>query len=166
MPHQPTAPPGIPFFARIDRFHCECPNCTTMIVAHKDPTLSGAILERLKHGRTLYNPISSVLCCPKCRRTFGVGLLLWSIAPGGQRGFAPADHQPTRRQLAALAKYSYGIWVAEPKRQGEPFNVAVDGECTCPREAGGWRPSCPVHGWEAFEAGQAALDQEPPPDEG
>jgi hypothetical protein len=164
MPHQPTSPPGTPFFGRIDKFHCECPNCATLIVAHKDPSLKTATLTRLKHGRTLYNPISSTLTCPQCRKTFGVGLLLWPIAPGGQRGPIPSDHQPTRRQLVELAKYSYGIWAAEPRRQGEPFNVAVDGECTCPPR--GWRPSCPVHGWDAFEAGQKALDKEPPEGEG
>lgn len=40
MPHEPTAPPGIPIFARVDRFHCECPTCGALIVGDVDPRRS------------------------------------------------------------------------------------------------------------------------------
>jgi hypothetical protein len=161
MPHQPTAPPGTRFFARVDRFHCECPSCGALIVAAKDPRLE-ATSPRLKRRRgTTYNPISSVLHCWSCRTTFGVGLLLWPLGRGGRKHRIPADHQPTRRQLRELAQYSCGIWAAEIKRQGDSLNVAIDQECTCTPP--GWSPGCPVHGWEAFMDSQNELPDLPPP---
>ena len=148
MPHQPTAPPGSRFFGRIDKFHCECPNCGQLIVAAKDPKLESHS-PRLKRRRgTLYNPISSTLYCPGCRMGFGVGLLLWPLGRSGRKHAIPSDHKPTRRQLRDLAQYSYGIWTAEIKRQGDTLNIAVDQECSCPE--GGWREHCPVHGWAQY----------------
>ena len=145
MPHVPHAPEGTRFFARIDRFHCECPSCGTLIVAHKDPQVAvGSPRLRQRRG-TLYNPITSVLYCPGCHRAYGVGLMLWPLRRGGGAKRIPADHQPTRRQMRALAQYAYGIWATEIRRQGDELNIAIDQECSCPE--GGWRESCPVHGW-------------------
>lgn len=146
MPHAPSAPPGTRFFARVDRFHCECPSCGTLCVASKDADVRHLVAGR-RRRTTMYNPISSTLYCPGCRKAWGVGLLLWPLARGGGKRTIPADHQPTRRQLRELAQYSYGIWTSEITRQGAELNIAIDQECTCPRSEGGWKPSCPVHGW-------------------
>lgn len=169
MPHRPSAPPGIRFFARLDRFHCECPACGQLIVAHKDarapePTRKSRTAAFKRSRYTQYNPITSILTCPACRLSFGVGLLLWPLARGRRRARIPADHQPTRRQLRQLAQYSYGIWGEEVKQQGDELNIAIDQECTCPQLEGGWRESCPVHGWEAFKAlREGEVDTPPPP---
>lgn len=146
MPHVPNAPSGVRFFGRIDRFHCECPACGQIIVAAKDPQEKGPKLARLRRKLTTYNPITSVLYCPHCRLSFGVGLVLWPLRRGASGARLPADHQPTRRQMRELAAKSYGIWAEELKRQGDELNIAIDGECTCPET--GSSPSCPVHGWE------------------
>lgn len=160
MPHVPEAPAGSRFFARIDRFHCECPACGALIVAHKDPSVRTSSPAMTKRRRTLYNPIMSIVTCPSCRRAFGVGLMLWSLGRGGPGRRVPADHQPTRRQLRELASYSYGVWAAEIKRQGDELNIAIDQECCCPRSEGGWAPRCPVHGWEQVKRQQAEIDPE------
>lgn len=169
MPHQPTAPAGTRFFARLDRFHCECPACGAMIVASKDPRLTPTHLRRTKRRMTTYNPIASVVVCPSCRKSFGVGLLLWPLSRGGRKALVPEDHQPTRRQLRDLSAYSYGIWAAEIKQQGDSLNVAIDAECLCPQDLGGWRPDCPVHGSAEYRARRAAEDaargERPPEDE-
>lgn len=157
MPHESTAPAGTRFFARLDRFHCECPSCACLIVAAKDPNQTPARLRRMGARLTTYNPLTSTLYCPRCRRSFGVGLLLWPIQRGGRKHQIPADHQPTRRQLRDLAQYAYGIWADEVKKQGDALNVAVDQACTCPQEEGGWAPRCPVHGWERHLERQRAL---------
>jgi hypothetical protein len=163
MPHVPHLPPSTRFFGRIDRFHCECPSCGQLIVAHKDPRILGALPPGISRRRTTYNPISSVLYCPGCGMAFGVGLLLWPLRRGGGKHTVPADQQPTRRQQRELSQYMYGVWMAEARRQGSALNLAIDEDCTCPREEGGWRPGCPVHGWEAFMRRQATLDDPGPP---
>jgi hypothetical protein len=149
MPHTPTAPPGTRFFGRIDRFHCECPSCGTIIVAHKDTTISSQHRAFKQRRATQYNPITSVVYCPGCRRSFGVGLVLWPYRRGPHQAI-PADHQPTRREMRQLAQYSYGLWGLEIKKQGDELNIAIDEECCCPRTEGGYAMACPVHGWEAF----------------
>jgi len=143
MPHVPKSPEGIRFFARIDRFHCECPACGAMIVAHKDPSIPKTHSAFKRRRATQYNPIASQLTCPECRRTFGVGLVLWPLRRGARRTNLPADHQPTLRELRALAGQAYGLWASEIKRQGDALNLAIDAECICP--PGGWRGDCLVH---------------------
>jgi rubredoxin len=143
MPHVPSSPPGTRFFARIDRFHCECPACGQLIVAHKDyaKRITDSAFKRRR--ATVYNPIASQLTCPGCHRIFGVGLVLWPLRRGGRRKDIPADHQPTLREIRALAGQAYGIWTTEAKRQGDAINLAIDAECICP--PGGWRGDCLVH---------------------
>ncbi len=162
MPHVPNAPRGVRFFARVDRFHCECPNCGQLIVAGKDPTASPERLRHLRRRQTLYNPMSSTLYCPGCRKAFGVGLLLWPLGRAHGKT-TPADQVPTRRQLRELAQYAQGIWPEDPKHPGDPLNLAIDSDCTCP--PGGWKPHCPVHGWDtrqhALEEGGGPEDEEP-----
>jgi hypothetical protein len=160
MPHTPTAPPGTRFFGRVDRFHCECPHCATIIVAHKDVTIGSQHSAFKRPRATQYNPITSVVYCPGCRRSFGVGLLLWPLSRGGPGRQIPSDHQPTRREMRQLAQYAYGLWGLEIKHQGDALNIAIDQECICPRTEGGWMPSCPVHGWDQFKAQQEELRAE------
>lgn len=161
MPHVPKSPDGTRFFARVDRFHCECPACGTMIVAHKDGRLGVEHSAYKRRRATQYNPIAAQLTCPGCRRVFGVGLILWPLQRGGRRATVPADHQPTRRELRALAGQAYGIWATEVKRQGAALNLAIDAECKCP--PGGWRGDCPVHPrlfGEAVSAGGVEAEQD------
>lgn len=174
MPQQPTAPLGIRFFARLDRFHCECPSCTALIVADLDPRRSRqrdilaqrATRRRHKPGETSrqrvtadsahpYNPFTAVLTCPSCGRVWQAGLLLWSLPSGTRTPWqAPPDTKPTRRQLAQLRAYAGGRWPWQAKRSGEEINVAVVAECLCP-PPDGWAPHCPVHGSDFVLSGQA-----------
>lgn len=146
MPHEPTAPEGIRFFGRIDKFHCECPCCGCIIVARGDMKLRDQRAAAMHRREFTYNPITSLLYCPRCRRGFGVGLLLWSMSPGGVKK-VPADQQPTLEQLYALRQYNVAIWGRRIRRSGDELNVVVDGECICPRAKGGFSQRCPVHGW-------------------
>ena len=156
MPHQPSPPPGTRFFARLDQFHCECPACGAMILARKDGRIAQSHSAFKRRRGTLYNPITSVVYCPGCRRAFGCGLILWPLnAHSGARKI-PADHKPTRRQLSNLQQSAYGIWGLEIKKSGAELNIAVDQECTCP-EPDGWDPICPVHSWARAKAEQEAL---------
>lgn len=161
MPHVPTAPAGVRFWARLDSFHCECPACGQVLIARRE---SRRQIPKIKRRSIQYDPIASRLTCPACRRVFGVGLLLWPLRAGGRSSMhkIPADHKPTRRQLRQLAQYSYGIWTTEIKRQGEALNLAIDAECTCPELDGGWRESCPVHGWARWEEEQRQIPDPPP----
>jgi len=148
MAHIPIAPPGIRFFGRVDRFHCECPACGHLIMADKEGTHTHIAPRRRQ--RTQYNPITARVSCPSCRRTFGVGLLLWSLK-GGSKHAIPADQIPTTEQARQMAQYgAVARWPAEVRRQGEALNRVIDSGCTCPQLEGGWRPTCPVHGWEAM----------------
>lgn len=144
MPHQLSPPPGTRFFARLDKFHCECPACGTLIIAHKDGGLNRDRRAFTRRRLTQYNPITSTLYCHHCRRAFGVGLILWPLSRGGGAKRIPEDHRPTRRQIHDLAQSAYGLWAREVKRAGESLNVAIDQECICP-QPDGWAPSCPVH---------------------
>lgn len=60
----------------------------------------------------------------------------------------PQDQKPTLDQLARIRSYAKGFVAQQAKRRGDPVNVYVTEECSCPREKGGWAPACPVHGWE------------------
>ena len=165
MPRQPALPPGVPFFARIDNFHCECPACGDLLYGEKDPR--SQYRARQAHRRaSAYNPLTAQLRCPSCGHIYGVGLVLWSLDPGPKStptvDRIPADQQPTARQRAQLRAYTVGIWADERKVQGDPVNILVEQPCTClpgdeirPERGGGQRgrdrferdPFCPVHGW-------------------
>lgn len=168
MPHQPTSPPGPRFFGRVYAFDCECPRCGQLIIA-RDQSRSEARLRKQMYkklkGHTSYNPVLSRVRCGGCGRIFGVGLLFWPVKrPGGRArkpALLPEDHKPNRRQLAMLRQYSHGIWAEAITRQGDSLNVAVDLECSCPEEEGGWAPACPVHGWAQVEKEQARINAEP-----
>ena len=162
MPHEPTAPPGTSIFARIDRFHCECPSCGSLVVAAIDLRRSRErdILakrankqrrtqtsrEHARQNRTHpYNPFLQTLTCPSCERVYIVGLLLWTPRRGSWKVRPPADTLPNRRQIAQLRAYAESKWPWQLKRFGDPVNVVVEGECCCPAPDGR-DPACPIHG--------------------
>lgn len=176
MPRQPHAPPGISIFARVDRFHCECPTCGALIVGDVDPRRSQkrdilakranlesanarltsrrrktSARERAKSNRKYpYNAYLQSLTCPYCDRVYIVGLLLWSPQQGTWNQRAPADTLPNRRQLAELRAHAASKWPWQAIRHGENVNVFVTTPCTCPQA--GCDPACPVHGNEVSKA--------------
>jgi len=167
MPRPDHAPDGVRFFARVDRFVCECPACGHLIHAYFDHPAKVRRQEAQRKRpsaprRHVYNPLTSRVCCPLCRRIWAVGLILYPVArraPSKQ----PTDQKPTYRQLLALRQYAGGI-LAEQVRQGDDaVNVAICADCTCPDSYGAWAPACPIHGWERTKAWQAAHQGEPPP---
>jgi hypothetical protein len=151
-PRVPRVPPDtLRFFARIDRFTCECPRCGQIIQAHFDRAIGQIRREQAENKRPArglrmtYNPLSSRLTCPQCRRTFGVGLLLYPVHPRAT-GRQPVDTRPTYQQLMDIRQQAGGFFVHQPKRGADPVNLAVEAECSCPPR--GRRSDCPIHGWE------------------
>ena len=141
------------FFARLDRFVCECPRCTTLIHAHFDLPVGNIrskqrARRRPSRAKTMtYNPFSSRLTCPMCRKTWGVGLLLYPVhrrSPSAQ----PADQKPTYHQLLQLRQYAGGFLAERVLKGADEVNVAMTADCTCPQEAGGIDMGCPIHGWD------------------
>ena len=169
MPIEPTAPPGVRIYARIDRFHFECPYCLWLVVSDIDPKRShqrdiqaqraagykggrpkrseGSIRARARENPAHpYNSFLQLVVCPQCGRTFFVGLLLWSPPLGVRHLYiAPADAKPDRRQRAAQRQYTISKWAKMTKRSGESVNVLVEGECVCANPSR-LRADCPVHG--------------------
>ena len=166
MPRPDTLPQGVlRFFARVDRFTCECPRCGQLIQAHFDRSSGISVGEvrrkeaqrktiKLRGRHLTYNPLTSRLTCPRCRRLFAVGLLLYPVQERSRQQ-QPQDTQPTYKQLLALRQLQGGgFLVNTPIRGRDSVNLAVQGTCTCTL-VGRWdalrvRPSstCPVHGWE------------------
>lgn len=152
MPRLPRNPadPGQRFFAQINRFICECPKCGYLIHAYFDQKT-----RTLPRGgkpaparSCVYNPLSSRLTCPQCRRTWGVGLLVYPVAQRVQSR-QPADQRPTLEQLLTLRSYGGG-WLSPTEIRGaDEMNLVITAECVCPDVAGGLSMACPVHGWKA-----------------
>lgn len=169
MPKQPSAPAGVPIFARLHRFDVECPACLCLMLAGFGGRASDL---RVSHQRTrgIYNPLLARLTCPSCRATFGVGLLLWRIKPShpSRRRQRPADQVPSPAQRAAIRTARLSLLAADRQRQGDPLNVFVEDACTCPEGLDGrigWARHCPVHGSDAFNARLASQDDDLPPDD-
>lgn len=167
MPRVPTLPPALRLFGRIDRFTCECPRCAQLIQAHFDKPVGQVrrqIATRKHHGggaRFTYNPLTSRLTCPRCHRTFGVGLLLYPVHERSQPQ-QPYDTQPTYRQLIALRQLGGGFILEKPIKGRDSVNILVEGTCSC--KFGRTYENCPVHGWaeqlgEKTPAAQAELDK-------
>ena len=152
MSRPPYAPSGQRFFARIDRFHCECPHCANIILGERKgvsrETFRVQARKRVRRVAQAYNEISSTLRCPYCLRVWQVGLILWPIKLGPQPQGMPKDCKPTRAQMAQLAQYSVGIVAKQRIMKGDSVNVCVTAECTCPMGIGGWDTGCPIHGWD------------------
>lgn len=167
MPRQPKAPNLVGrVFARVDKFHTECPRCGEIIMAqfsgraHAQQQIAtlarqGSLAQRAQ--ARAYNPITSVLRCPYCHAVYMVGLLIWPVRLGRQEPRVPADQRPTKAQALRLRQYAKGFVAAQQIARGDAVNVYVTAECTCPVAEGGWTPSCPVHGWETV---QRAIDEQ------
>jgi hypothetical protein len=154
MPHVPAAPPADRFFARIDKFECECPSCGRLISSALDkrnPTRATAEARQLQ-ARTnkriwdsVWNPHSQRLACPWCRKSFVAGLLLYPVKPHGGRPLdAPPDVALTSRELAVMRQRAQGWYVRQLYRAGQHVNQAVMTPCSCPEP--GWSVTCPLHG--------------------
>lgn len=146
---------GPRLFARIDRFHVECPKCLTLIVSDSDPRLDArtftpteqkgtkrvrARRERAEPNKAHpYNPYLAQLRCPVCSAVYFVGLLLWSPKPNARTlNLPPSDTVPTPQQRAALRARAASYWAKRTQAAGGKVNRDA-GECSCPEE-------CPVHG--------------------
>ncbi len=168
--HEDRLPPGTPrVFGRIDRFTCECPRCGQLIHVHldrpgqlrrslsyKDPRDPPGAPKRPKTGGKflmMYNPLTSRLTCPQCQRVFGVGLLLYPVAPRAAPS-QPRDQRATWAQMLAIRQLAGGFFMdkATPITGDDSLNIAIDHECTCwledsqpPRMH--YVQNCPIHGW-------------------
>lgn len=166
-PHTLPGDPRQRFFARIDRFVCECPKCGELILAYFDSSPRARRFRKQKDredGRTrasVYNPLTATVCCPGCRKAFGVGLLLWPLQERKQRK-TPPDIKPTWKQLLELRRSGGGFMGDHPIDGAEEVNAAIVADCLC--QDGGLHMGCPIHGWEAanrkIEAGQDRAREE------
>jgi hypothetical protein len=159
MPHVAQLPAASRFFARIDRFECECPSCGQIILSSrqargydldrlKSPSEQRAAAKLLPQNRSvrrlIYNPLTQRLKCPHCNTSYTVGLLLYPLHHGGRyRPVQPPDTIPSRREMAELRRYAGGWWLNQQRKQDDPVNQVVDNPCRCQPQA--WVPGCPVH---------------------
>lgn len=155
MPRPPNLPPDR-FFARVDRFVCECPFCGVIIHANFAEKLSRIQQQQVQRQRTKralelgrspdrgralqFNPLTSRLCCPSCRKVWAVGLVLYPVA-GQKAGRQPEDQRPTWQQLLELRQLAGGVLGDGVISGEEPVNLAVESACTCEVD----RAGCPVH---------------------
>lgn len=163
MPKVNKLPASTRFFARVERFVCECPRCGSIILAHIQPASGQSRTQMLTERRRRwtrgfvpgapYNPVTCRLTCPSCRRTWGVGLILWPVPrSGGGRGvLQPPDARLSARQRTEMRQYSEGRFAHLPLAKGGEHNLAVTSECTCPMPDG-MDMGCPIHGWAATNA--------------
>ena len=160
MPHVPKMPPATRFFARLDRFSCECPACGKVIYTGRGITGQPRRLEAVYKARAnaagklrnrsvwklQWNPITQRLVCPYCTTPFTAGLVLYTVPPGAYRSLTPPpDTIPTPHQRAELRRLAGGYFGKDPHKQTAEVNLVIDDPCTC-SEVTGWSPSCPVHG--------------------
>jgi FtsZ-binding cell division protein ZapB len=174
VPRVPTLPEGaLRIFARVDRFHCECPCCGELLRAAFGTASIGQIRRaEAKHHRhhtrksstlkaavAMYNPLTQRLKCPRCYRTWGVGLLLYPVAERLQPQ-QPYDTKPTWAQLLALRQTStIAFMVDKPLSGSTSVNILVEGACTCEgRRFGRADPRCPIHGTEELLPPAPALE--------
>lgn len=141
------APVGPWLFARVDRFHVECPNCLTIIVSDVDPKRATRIYKRGKRltGRQAratanpfhpYNPYLQQLRCPTCERIYFVGLLLWQPRANTRSlNKPPLDTVPTPQQRAQLRQLARSTFGRQRKRAGDPVNVHTELEDDLPELA-------------------------------
>jgi uncharacterized C2H2 Zn-finger protein len=168
MPRTTTAPPSDRFFARLDKFECECPHCGKLIYTAMDrrahtvrqQTLSKRMAVRLTpESRRLYdsvwNPCTQRLKCPSCGKVYMAGLLLFSVPPGLKNIIdPPPDVLPDAREVAQSRQKAGGWHAARPRQRGEPVNVVVTTPCSCPHP--GWSAGCAVHG-DPVQLGPSAV---------
>lgn len=160
MPHLSATPATTRFFARLDRFECECPSCGHLLFTSMDDRslpvrLQGVSARRSAAGRTprnssvrkmVWNPLTQRLRCPYCRQVFVAGLVLHPLASGAHIPTdPPPDVVPTRRQLAAMRRNAGGWWAEKQRQHEEEVNWAIAHPCTCPDR--GTSKHCAVHGY-------------------
>jgi hypothetical protein len=158
MPHRRTVPPADRFFARLDKFECECPNCGQMIfTAHDDRTLPARLLgpDKRRHAAALprnqsvwnlvWNPLAQRLRCPWCGIAYYAGLMLYPSKSGARRALAaPPDATPDKRQWLAIRRRAGGFFAKDTYIYGQNVNWVIDADCTCGEDT--WAPACPIHG--------------------
>lgn len=161
MPHVTTMPAGSRFFARLDRFECECPKCgqvlTPMTGTAHLPHYLKENRTRLrtvarhnpahKHIRKLtWNPYTQRLHCPYCQSTFIAGLILWSVREGQWPPLTPPpDAVPDPRQMLQLRSMARGWWALDRRLRDQEANIAAS--CSCPDR--GTSRTCSLHGFDA-----------------
>jgi hypothetical protein len=139
----PKAPPRLP---KIDppprgtrlyghvhgNFDVQCPGCGVI-----NTFGGGKGIRRDKGRRKGYDPLSTVMTCRQCRRSYYVGLILWPRGKGiiGR----PEDHVPQGSEIEQLR---IAVGMSETKTARQPVNLA----CTC-------GAGCPVHEWEGDQHG-------------
>lgn len=184
MPHVPSMPPAVRFFARLERFECECPSCGQLIFSRFDDRRAPKRLHKISQRRSeakrdphsravedlVWNPHSHRLACPKCHKAFIVGLVAYSTRHGMWRlRTAPPDTVPTakqyqeiRQRYAAARLLAGGYWMRRPQlTRAESVNLAIDQPCICPPE-GVPLSSCPIHG----ACCEVPIEAKPAADEG
>lgn len=158
MPRVRTSPPADRFFARLDKFEAECPNCGRLIFVARDKRaytgqqrpLSYREAKRLApHSRrrvnTVWNPVTQRMKCPWCNTAYVCGLIAYP-APRGVRYLldVPPDVKLEAREIAVSRLKAGGWWAAQAYERGQHVNVAVETPCSCPPR--GWLAHCAVHG--------------------
>ena len=133
MPRVPTLPDHLRFFARIEKFHMECPKCAGMIFSHTS-----------SRRRTLgFNSLTGRVTCSGCRFLMALGLLAYPVTRDVVGYRRPADQKPTWGELLQLRELYGGHYIAEAKRPSDHLNLYVEAECRCEPDDRG-RP-CPIH---------------------
>jgi hypothetical protein len=138
MPRVPDLPKHLRFFARLEKFHCECPKCGRVISTFTKRSKS-------QQPFAVWNPITGRLRCPYCNTQYGTGLLLYPVATRkpGVHEHRPYDWTPTWQQLRELRALSPGRYViGEAERSGDFRNLVVEAECQCEADQ---RWECPLH---------------------
>jgi hypothetical protein len=160
MPRVPVMPPADRFFARLDRFECECPSCGRLIFTSLDKHSLPMRLQERAHLRrdaattprskrvwkSVWNPHSQRLACPWCHRSFVGGLMLYPVRPYVPRPVnAPPDTVPNDHERAEMIeRRKAGGWRSRRYQQaGQHVNLAVTSPCSCGE---GWTMTCPIHG--------------------
>jgi hypothetical protein len=181
MPDVPRMPPGRRFYARIDRFECECPHCGRYVFAGierknlpkrlaENNRARAAAKQRPRSESVLklfWNPYTQRWCCPWCDHVFTAGIVMYPVKSRSRRIVVPpADCDPTPAEIAEMRRLAGGWFVKQPRgRPEEDANLIVQAACSCPGQ--GTDPACPLHGSDVLgrtsEGGESrSLGDEPP----
>lgn len=134
MPRVQTIPDHLRFFARIDKFHMECPKCAGMIYSHTDS----------KRKTLGYNFLTGRVRCPYCRFIFALGIVAYPAIAHVRTGYQrPPDQKPTWGELLQLRGLLGGHYIAAAKRPDDHLNLYVETECRCQPDDRGY--PCPIH---------------------
>jgi hypothetical protein len=165
-----SLPPADRFWARLDRFECECPSCAQVFSTGQGRGRQPHRLNTLARQRAaarklpgnisvqglIFNPVTQRVECPFCHTVYVAGLLLYSVRTR-RRLQEPPDTIPTPHQRAALRRFAGGWWLNQLLERDEDVNLRVDLPCICP-EPDGWAVACPVHGEGAKGTSKTTID--------